>query len=77
MELNTLKLKIIEEINSSENVDLLNEVLNLLNVDSDESLISFNEKGKEFIKVGLNDLEEGKIFSNDHANRIFQEWKKK
>jgi predicted transcriptional regulator len=77
MELTTLKLKIIEEINSSENKDLLNEVLNLLHVDSDEEFITLSEKGKEFINEGLNDLEEGKIYSNEEVQRIFQEWKKK
>lgn len=77
MELTTLKMKIIEEINSSKNMDLLTEVLNLLHVDSDETLISFSEIGKEFINEGLNDLKEGKTHKNEQANRIFQEWKKK
>lgn len=77
MELTTLKMKIIDEINSSENMDLLTEVLNLLHVDSDEAFITFSEKGKEFINEGLNDLKEGKIYSSEQANRIFQEWKKK
>ncbi len=77
MELTTLKMKIIEEINSSKDKDLLTEVLNLLHVDSDEALINFSEKGKEFINEGLNDLKEGKVYSNEEAQRIFQEWKKK
>ncbi|MFN3996293.1 hypothetical protein [Algoriphagus sp.] len=77
MELTTLKMKIIEEINSSKNMDLLTEVLNLLQVDSDETLISFSEIGKEFINEGLNDLKEGKTHTYEQANRIFQEWKKK
>jgi hypothetical protein len=77
MELTTLKMKIIEEINSSKNMDLLTEVLNLLHVDSDETLISFSDIGKEFINEGLNDLKEGKIHTGEQANRIFEEWKKK
>jgi hypothetical protein len=77
MELTTLKMKIIEEINSSKNMDLLTEVLNLLHVDSDETLISFSDIGKEFINEGLNDLKEGKIHTSEQANRIFEELKKK
>lgn len=77
MELTTLKMKIIEEINSSKDKDLLTEVLNLLHVDSDEAIINFSEKGMEYINEGLNDLKEGKVYSNEEAQRIFQEWKKK
>lgn len=77
MELTALKMKIIEEINSSKDKDLLTEVLNLLHVDAEDVLFSFSEKGKEFINEGLKDVKDGKTYSNEEANRIFQQWKKK
>ena len=77
MELAVLKKKIIEEINSSEDKELLAEVFRMIHDDLDESDLHLTEKGQQFVQEGLDQFKEGKVYSNEEAHRIFQQWKKK
>lgn len=73
------KEKIIETIQKIDNESILENLLEMIEFELNlvGDTVKLNDEQKSAIDEGLKDLEEGKYFSNDDAQKIFDEWMKK
>ncbi len=73
-----LKSQIIEKISSIEDKTILEEIYNLLIVESEiDSVYTLTEEEKGAVEAGLNDIKNGKVVSSEKANELIKEWLKK
>jgi predicted AAA+ superfamily ATPase len=73
-----LKLEIINKITSITDTEILSEIYRLVNLESNmETSYKLSEEGKKAIELGLKDVKEGRLYSNEQADNLIQEWLKK
>jgi predicted AAA+ superfamily ATPase len=73
-----LKLEIINKITSITDTEILSEIYRLVNLESNmESSYKLSEEEKKAIELGLKDVKEGRLYSNEQADNLIQEWLKK
>lgn len=73
-----LKLEIINKITSITNTEILLEIFRLVNLESKlETSFILSEEEKKAIELGLNDIKEGRVYTNEQADNLIQEWLKK
>jgi predicted AAA+ superfamily ATPase len=73
-----LKLEIINKITSITDTEILSEIYRLVNLESNmETSYKLSEEEKKAIELGLKDVKEGRLYSNEQADNLIQEWLKK
>jgi hypothetical protein len=73
----TTKQEIIKKVNAIENPDILDEILNLIEIESDfEEIYAFTDEEKTAVNEGLKDLDEGRSYSNKDSKKIISKWLK-
>lgn len=73
-----MRKQLIAKINSTKDENILEEIYRILEVGEIEiDMVLLSEDQKKMIDQGLKDLEEGRILSNEEANRQIDEWLKK
>mgnify|MGYP003548574599 CR=1 FL=1 len=73
-----MKKQLIDKIQSTEDDKILEEVYRILEVSTQEVdmiVLSSDQKGR--IDKGIIDIEVGRYFTNDEANKEIDEWLKK
>ena len=70
-----IRKRLIEEINSSSNKDLLEEMYNFLNKDNaTENLYKLSRSQKLAIQKGREQIKNGQSFTNDEVNSEIEKW---
>lgn len=73
----TTKQEIINRVNSIEDPEVLNEILNLIRIESEfEEIYTFTNEEKNAVNEGLKDLEEGRSYSNRGSKELISKWLK-
>jgi predicted AAA+ superfamily ATPase len=73
-----LKLEIINKITSITDTEILSEIYRLVNLESNmETSYKLSEEEKKAIELGLKEVKEGRLYSNEQADNLIQEWLKK
>jgi len=73
-----LRKKVIEEIEKTENEDLLGEVYRLLQCEtSDIEIYKLSNDQKEAISEARNQIKNGQFLNDEQANKEINEWLKK
>lgn len=73
-----MRKQLIAKINSTKDENILEEIYRILEVGEIEiDMVLLSEDQKKMIDQGLKDLEEGRVLSNEEANRQIDEWLKK
>ncbi|MFN8246591.1 MAG: hypothetical protein U0T56_09450 [Ferruginibacter sp.] len=69
---------LIDKINSTNDENVLEEIYRILEAgDIEVEMVILSEDQKALIDEGLKNLEEGKVLSNEEANRQIEEWLRK
>lgn len=72
------KEKIISKVNSINDEQLLEEILDLLNIESDlEEIYRVSETQKVAIEEGFLDIKEGRVYSQEDADELTKKWLKR
>lgn len=70
-----IKKKLIDEINLSENKDLLEEFYNFLNLENKaQKTYKLNEGQKSAIEDARNQIQNGNYLTNEEANQEIDKW---
>ena len=71
-----IKSKLIEEINSSSNQDLLEELYRFFNLDNatEKSVYELSDTQKQAITEAREEINNGNYLTNDQANQDIDEW---
>ncbi len=78
MSVTELKSKIIDKISAIEDELILEEILNLVNLESEmESVYRLADDERKAVELGLKDAKEGKLFSSEAADNMIKEWLRK
>ncbi len=78
MTLSNIKAKIIQKVNSSENFELLSEVVRLMNIHSvDEEVYELSEEQQSALKEARADYKSGNFLTDDEANNEVDSWLEK
>jgi predicted transcriptional regulator len=74
-----LKEKLIAQINSPDNDELLSEISTMLYIESKSvnGVYQMSEAEREAVEDGLNQIKNGQWISNEEANRQIEEWLRK
>ena len=73
-----IKKKLIDEINLSDNKDLLVEFYNFLNMENEiQEIYQLNNEQKTAILEGRNQIKNGDYLSNEEANHEIKRWTEK
>jgi hypothetical protein len=67
-----LKEKLIEKINGTDNIELLQELLLVIDLElKSEDIYKLNSQELAAVKDGIAQIDNGQSFSNEEANKIF------
>jgi len=70
-----LKLKIINKVSSIEDEMILEEILKLVDLESEmDSVYKLTNIERKALDEGLKDVSEGKVYSSQIAEKMIQEW---
>ena len=73
-----LKEKLIEKINNTNDVELLEELLSLFDLESNtDEMYKLGPEEEEAVNEGIDQLKNGLFVSNEESNRRIDEWLKK
>lgn len=73
-----LKLKIINQITSVKDKRILEEIYRLINLESElDDTYILSEEEKKAVDIGLKDVKEGRIYTDEQADNLMREWLKK
>lgn len=73
-----LKQRIIDRLQDIEDKSLLNEVLRIIEVESDtEKVYQLTEAEERAVNEGIADYKAGRVYSDEEANQKIREWLKK
>lgn len=71
------KEKIIARINLIEDEALLDEILRLISIESDlDEVYHLTKEQQSAVEEGLNDVENGRVYSQKEADKLIKEWLK-
>ncbi len=78
MSVTELKTRIIDKISAIEDELILEEILNLVNLESEmDSVYRLANDERKAIELGLKDVKEGKLYSSEAADNMIKEWLRK
>lgn len=73
-----LRKKIIGQIESTENINLLNDIQKLLGIEGskieDTPYYHLNERQKKAVSAAREEIKNGKYLTNEEANRDMDQW---
>ena len=73
----TTKQEIINKVNAIENPAVLDEILNLIRIETEfEEIYVFTDEEKNAVNEGLKELEEGRSYSHKNSKRMISKWLK-
>jgi len=73
----TTKQEIINKVNTIENPAFLDEILNLIRIESEfEEIYALTDEEKNAVNEGLKDLDEGRSYSNKDSKKMVSKWLK-
>jgi len=73
----TTKQEIINKVNTIENSAFLDEILNLIRIESEfEEIYALTDEEKNAVNEGLKDLDEGRSYSNKDSKKMVSKWLK-
>ncbi|MDX2130255.1 MAG: hypothetical protein SFU91_14570 [Chloroherpetonaceae bacterium] len=73
-----LKLQIINKVSSITDEFVLEEILRLVNIESEmDTIYQLSEDEKKAVEIGLKDIKEGRVYTSEQANNVLKEWLKK
>lgn len=73
-----LKDKLIKRIQETDNQDILEDFLKILDIDSDPNIVlNLTEEQKAAIEEGENDFKNGNYLSEEESDRQAREWLEK
>lgn len=73
-----LKDKLIKRIQETDNQDILEDLLKILDLDSDPNIVlNLSEEQKSAIEEGENDFKNGNYLSEEESDRQAREWLEK
>lgn len=71
-----IKEKLIDKIQVSKDLELLEDILAILNEDTDE-ILSLTNQQKSSVEKSLRDINTGKVFSEAGFNKKMDQWENK
>ncbi len=71
-----LKIKIIEKISKSENIEILEGISHLIDIEEDTEVYVLNKEQERLINIAEKQYKEGKVYSHEEAHKIAQQWRK-
>jgi predicted transcriptional regulator len=73
-----LKLQIINKVSAITDELILEEIYRLVNIESEmDSIYRLTDEEKKAVEIGLNDINEGRVYTSEQANNMIKEWLKK
>ncbi|MGE0771198.1 MAG: hypothetical protein AB7K37_05770 [Cyclobacteriaceae bacterium] len=73
-----LRKKIIDELSSIEDEEILHEIYRMVKVESDmQPIHQLTEAEKKAIDAGMKDIEEGRVLNSEEAKAQIKKWLKK
>lgn len=73
-----LRKKIIDELSSIEDEEILHEIYRMVKVESDmQPIHQLTEAEKKAIDAGMKDIEEGRVLTSEEAKAQIKKWLKK
>lgn len=70
-----VKEKIMERLNSIDNPELLNEILDLISAETEvEEIYRLNSSERKNVQEGIDDAKEARIYSQDEADNLISQW---
>lgn len=74
----TLKLQIIDKVNSLTDEVVLEEIYRLISLEAEvDSIYRLTDDEKKGIEIGLNDIRKGHIYTSEQADGVIREWLKR
>lgn len=71
----TVKQKIIEQLNSIEDENVLNEIFNLISSEKDlESVYKFSNSEMQEVNEAIEDADNGKYYSQYESEKLIAKW---
>ncbi len=71
----TIKQQIIDRVNAIEDPTFLKGILDLINAGSElEEVYSFTQEEKRAVQEGLQDIDAGRVYSNEAAKKLISKW---
>ena len=77
METAELKRKLIAKINDTENSEILESLIRLLEIQSNEDVYVLNDAQIAAIEEAREDYKNGRLLTNEEANAEIEKWLKK
>lgn len=77
METAELKRKLIAKINDTENSEILESLIRLLEIQSNEDVYVLNDAQIAAIEEAREDYKNGRFLTNEEANAEIEKWLKK
>ncbi len=71
-----LKIKLIEKISKSDNVEMLEGISHLINIEEDSEIYVLNEDQERALNEADQNISEGKVYSHEEAHKIAKQWQK-
>lgn len=72
-----LKKNIISKITETEDLNLLEDVVKVLGMQTDSQVFKLNEEQKAAIKAGRQDIKNGKFLTNKEVEKDLDQWLEK
>ncbi|NLN33652.1 MAG: hypothetical protein GX159_08670 [Flavobacteriaceae bacterium] len=69
-----LKKNIISKITETEDLNLLEDVVKVLGMQTESQVFKLNEKQKAAIEAGRQDIKNGKFLTNEEVEKDLDEW---
>lgn len=69
-----LKKNIISKITETEDLNLLEDVVKVLGMQTESQVFKLNEKQKAAIEAGRQDIKNGKFLTNKEVEKDLDEW---
>lgn len=78
MTMSDLRRKIIDELSSIEDEEILREIYRMVKVESDlQPIHPLTEAERKAIDAGMKDIEEGRVFTSKEAKAQIKKWLRK
>jgi len=72
-----LKKNIISKITETEDLNLLEDVVKMLGMQTDSQVFKLNEEQKAAIEAGRQDIKNGKFLTNKEVEKDLDQWLEK
>lgn len=78
MSVSELRLEIINRINAIEDELILEEIFKLVDIESHmDSVYRLTDEERKAVNIGFKDIEAGRTYSSEVADKMIKEWLRK